>query len=218
MDDFDLFFLALDYVGVAVFAVSGGLVAARKRMDLVGFAVLGCAAGIGGGTLRDLVLGVRPVFWVFEPAYILICVAASCATFFWASHIASRMKALLWADAIGLGVFTVIGCEKAMALGAPPVIAVVTGIMTASFGGLIRDIMAREVPLIFRREIYATAALSGALVYVLLHEYHLPKPSIVGSAFLTTFLVRALAITRGLALPVFKPHNQPKAEDTPPQP
>lgn len=115
---------ALDWFGIAVFAVTGALVASRKQMDIFGFALLGTVTGVGGGTIRDVLLGALPVFWVQQPAYVLTCVAVSTLVFFFAHVPQSRYRVLLWLDAAGLALFAVLGAEKALAAGAGPVVAV----------------------------------------------------------------------------------------------
>ena len=136
-------------------------------MDVVGFVVLGTVTGIGGGTLRDMLLGL-PVFWVREPAYLLTCALASVLVFF-AAHIPqSRYRNLLWLDAIGLALFAVTGAEKAAHAGADSTVAVAMGAITATFGGIVRDLLGGESPVILSREIYASAALTGAVVFVVL--------------------------------------------------
>jgi uncharacterized membrane protein YeiH len=149
----------LDWFGVIVFAVTGALVASRKQMDVVGFALLGTVTGIGGGTLRDIFLGELPVFWVREPAYLVTCVLVSCLVFFTAHIPQSRYKVLLWLDAFGLALFAVTGAEKALLAGAGPVVATAMGVTTATFGGIVRDVLGGESPVILTREIYISAAL-----------------------------------------------------------
>ena len=148
----------LDLCGVGVFAASGALTASRKQMDLVGFCLIATVTGIGGGTLRDLLLDRGAVSWVNDPSTIVLCFAVAAALFFTAHHIESRFRALLWADAVGLAVFCVGGAEISLSAGAPALVAVLMGVMTATFGGILRDVLCAEVPLILRREIYATAA------------------------------------------------------------
>src|SRR5438270_11752685 len=132
---------AIDWFGPAVFAVTGALVASRKRMDITGFILLGCVTGMGGGSLRDAMLGALPVFWVRQPVYLAICVAVSAATFFLAHIPESRYRVLLWLDAAGLALFCVVGADSALTAGASESIAVAMGVMTANFGGAIPDII-----------------------------------------------------------------------------
>ncbi|MGC2857301.1 trimeric intracellular cation channel family protein [Novispirillum sp. DQ9] len=199
----------VDLVAVAVFAITGALVAARREMDPIGFVFLGTVTGIGGGTFRDLVLGIEPVFWVVQPAYLWTCIGASLATFWAARLLASRFRALLWLDAAGLGLFAITGTQKAVAMGAPAVVCVLMGVMTVAVGGLIRDIMAGEKPLLFHREIYATAAIAGAVSYLLLRAADLPEPLTALGGFAVGFGVRACAIAFGLSMPAYKRPDRP---------
>lgn len=197
--------VAIDIVGVTVFAITGALVAARKQMDPVGFMVVGTATAIGGGTLRDLVLGARPV-WVDDQNYLLICLAASLATF-WAAKPFTRLSPILvWLDALGMALFAVAGAQKATTLGAGPVVAVVMGVMTASFGGLMRDILCGDRPLMFHREIYATAAAIGALAWLALHHWGPLDPiATTCAAVAVGFAARGAAIIWGLHFPQYQP-------------
>ena len=197
----------LDYFGVIVFAISGALAAARARMDVVGFALLGIVTGIGGGSLRDMLLGRLPVFWIEQPQYIVLCVVVSIVTFFSVPMIASRLRLLLWADAVGLALFAVLGAQTALAAGAPLIIAALLGVVSATFGGIIRDIICRETPLILLKEIYATAALVGALLYVSLIEFEIEGSVAMLAGCLATFAVRGLALVYHLSLPAFVHRN-----------
>ena len=159
----------VELAGVAVFAISGVLAAGRKGLDLLGVAVIAVVTAIGGGTLRDVLLDRHPIFWIAAPAYLWVILAATVATLgyvrFW---IASR-RALLIADALGLALFTIGGVEIAQQAGHPDVIAVLMGTITGVAGGVVRDVLLGEIPLIFRPgRLYATAAIVGAALYVLL--------------------------------------------------
>lgn len=154
----------LNWLSLAVFAATGAIVAAHKKMDIVGFAMLATVTGIGGGTLRDLLLGLSPVFWIAQPEYLIVCVLVGCLVFF--SAWIRTAAFLTWFDAIGLSLFCVAGAERALGAGAGPVAAVAMGVVTATFGGVIRDVLGGESPIIFSKEIYITAALFGALTYV----------------------------------------------------
>jgi uncharacterized membrane protein YeiH len=195
---------ALDWLGVVVFAISGALVASRKQMDLVGFALLGTATGIGGGTLRDLLLGLGPVFWVREPAYLVVCVLVSGVVFVTAHVPQSRYKVLLWFDALGLALFAVTGAERALVAGAGPIVSVAMGVITAAFGGIIRDVLGGESPVVLSREVYVTAALAGAAVFVALSGLGLPRESALASGLLVGLIVRGTALHRGWSLPRYR--------------
>jgi uncharacterized membrane protein YeiH len=194
---------ALDWLGVIAFTVTGALVASRKQMDVVGFVVLGTVTGIGGGTLRDVLLGL-PVFWVREPAYLITCALVSVFVFFAAQVPQSRYRFLLWLDAVGLAVFAVTGAEKAAQSGAGPTVAVAMGVITATFGGIVRDLLGGERPVILSREIYASAALAGAMVVVVLMASGTPREVAAGLGFATGLLVRAAALQYGWSLPRYR--------------
>lgn len=196
--------LGLDLAGVAVFAISGALVASRKCMDPVGFALIATITGIGGGSLRDLLLGLD-VFWVHQSHYIGVCTVFALLVYGLAPHIEYRYRVLLWADAAGLSLFCVMGARVAIESGASGSIAIVMGLLTATFGGLIRDVLCNEIPLILRNEIYATAALAGALVYVVLEPMGLPYGSAELGGIGACFLVRGLGLSSGLSLPSYRP-------------
>jgi uncharacterized membrane protein YeiH len=199
----DTFITILDFLGVAVFAVTGALVASRKQMDVVGFALLATVTGIGGGTLRDLILGI-PVFWVQKPVYVGVCLAVAVIAFFTAHIPHSRYRLLLQLDAVGLSFFCVVGAEVALAAGAGPFIAIIMGVMTATFGGIMRDILGGEVPIILRKEIYATAALAGACVFTALAVWGGLGIAASLAGFLACFVIRAMALRRGWSLPPYR--------------
>ena len=199
----------LDYVGVAVFAASGAIKASEKEMDLVGFILTATVTGIGGGTLRDLLLGIQPVFWVTHNQYLIICGSVAIVTFFVAQRLARRDRWLVWADAVGLATFCIGGTSLAIAVGASMLVAVLMGVMTACVGGVIRDVLCAEVPMILRREIYATAAAAGAVTYVSLQA--LPGlqwlPSAAG--FAVALAARGAGIIWKLSLPAYRENKSP---------
>lgn len=198
------------WVGLVVFAISGALVASRKEMDIVAFIFFGTVTAIGGGTFRDLVLGHVPVFWVKQPVYLVVCAAASVATFFLAHIPASRLRVLLWLDAAGMAVFCVLGAEAAREHGFA--VAVTCGVVTAVVGGFIRDMMGAESPVIMRGEIYATAAFLGAAGF-LLSAALLPRDLAVLLGIALAFTLRALALLFRWKLPVFRPRPGRRPED-----
>jgi uncharacterized membrane protein YeiH len=195
---------ALDWFGVIVFAVSGALVASRKQMDIVGFALLGTVTGIGGGTLRDILLGQLPVFWVREPAYLITCVIVSVAVFLTAHIPQSRYRLLLWFDALGLSLFAVTGAERALLAGSGPIVAVAMGTVTATFGGIIRDVLGAESPVVLSREVYVTAALLGATTFVGGLSAELPHDAAIGAGLAAGFALRGAALHWGWSLPRYK--------------
>lgn len=204
VSDLDSIIFWLDLIGVVVFAVSGALTASRKQMDVVSFALIAIVTGIGGGTIRDVLLDRTPVFWIANPLYLAIGCGAALIVFFTAHVVESRYRVLLWADAAGLGLFCVIGAETALASGAPVGVAVLMGVITATFGGLVRDVLCAEVPLILRREIYATAAALGAGTYCLLDALGVGRDLTVILSFLAGFGLRAVGLAFGLSLPAYR--------------
>ncbi len=195
----------LDLAGVFVFAVSGALTASRKELDLVGFAFIATVTGLGGGTLRDLLLDLGPVFWVHKPHYLLVTTIAAVLVFFTAHRVEVRYRLLMWADALGLALFCVVGARIARDAGAPFPVAVLMGMTSAVVGGLLRDIICNELPLVLRRELYWTPALLGAVVAIGLDGLGLP-PAVGGLfGFAAAFALRAAALLFDLALPAYKP-------------
>lgn len=199
----------LNLFGTAVFAVGGALAAARKGMDLFGVVVCAVLTGIGGGTLRDLCLGVQPVNWVTDSTGLKIAILFGLLTF---AYVRFRrlayipLKFLNVADAVGLAVFTVLGCKTALVRDAGPLIAVIMGMLTGSGGGIIRDAFSAEIPLFFRKEIYATACLVGGGAYLGLLAFSLPEDwAMLGGAAVTLGL-RLAAIYWELSLPSLAPH------------
>jgi uncharacterized membrane protein YeiH len=194
----------LDWSGIVVFATSGALVASRKQMDIVGFVLLGTVTGIGGGTLRDVLLGANPVFWINKPAYLVACVIVSAIVFFTAHIPQSRYKLLLWFDALGLGIFAVVGAEKALLMGTGPTVAVAMGVITATFGGMLRDLLGAESPVVLSREIYVTAALVGATAFIAGSSIGLPREIAMVLGLLAGFGLRGAALQRGWSLPRYR--------------
>ncbi len=194
---------SFDLAASAVFAITGALVASRKQLDIVGFMWLGVVTGIGGGTVRDLLLGV-PVFWVRDAAPLIACLVASAATYFTAHLVQSRYRLILWLDAIGLALVTVAGTAKGLDAGAGPVVAVVMGVITAALGGIIRDLLGQEPSIILRRELYVTASLLGAVAYVALTGLGHERTIAMLVAGVAAFVLRGAALVFGLMLPVYR--------------
>ena len=201
--------IGLDYAGVAVFAATGALAAARKKHDLVTFAFFAAVTGIGGGTLRDLLIG-APVFWVQDASYIAICIVAACAVWIVGTR-AWRLGALLWLDAIGLAAYGVVGAAKAAAFGVPPLVCIVMGALTACFGGVVRDVLAGEPSVLLRREITVSASILAATVFVVLRWAGLSDLTAAAAGFLCGFALRSGALLKGWALPGF--HGMAPGED-----
>lgn len=204
--------LILDYAGIAVFAATGALAASRNQVDMIGFLFFAAITGIGGGTLRDLILSV-PVFWVVNPDYLVICVVTAVIVYFTAHLFESRYRLLLWLDAIGLAAYCVFGAWKALSVTGSPVIGVVMGVVTASFGGILRDQLAGEPSILLQREIYITAALLGASVYTGLAMAGLPVIMAASLAVIAAFAIRGGALRFGWSFPPYKARPGRKPED-----
>jgi uncharacterized membrane protein YeiH len=194
--------LALDYLGVALFAITGALAAARRRHDIVTFAAFAIMTGIGGGTLRDLLIG-APVFWVHSSGYLYVCLTAAGAVWIVGER-PWRLRALDWFDAVGLAAYGVLGAAKALAAGVPPPVAVLMGTLTATFGGVLRDLFAGEPSALLRREIYITAAVLAALFYVGAASFGLDANLAALAGFVAGFGLRAGALAFGWTLPGFE--------------
>lgn len=194
----------LDYLAIALFAATGGLAASRKQLDLVGFVFLAAITGIGGGTFRDVILGDLPVFWVRNPDYILVCALAGVIVYFTAHYFESRYRLLLWLDAIGMAGYCGIGAAKGLAATGSPLVAIVTGMLTATFGGVLRDIVSGEPSVLLRPEIYVSAAGAGAAVYTASDALGFGQVVSFGAAACTAFAIRGGALRYGWCFPVYK--------------
>jgi len=194
---FEALLEALTWIAVVVLAASGALAASRKRLDPVGFVLIACVTAFGGGTLRDMLLD-RSVFWLEEPGMVAL------AVFFTAHLVERRFVVLLWADAVGLALFAGLGAEAALRFGADPWVAVLMGVVTATMGGVVRDIVCAELPLILRKEIYATAAALGAVAFVLADGAGFPREVSLTVCAVLCFGLRAAAIRRGWSLPSYR--------------
>jgi len=192
----------LDYFGIAVFAVSGALVAAVKRQTLVTFIFFAVVTGVGGGTMRDLLIG-APVFWVHTNVTLIICITAALLVWILSGR---RFvgRALLWFDAAGLAAYATYGAAKALGYGVAPVPAFAMGVLTACIGGIIRDVLAGEPSILMRPELYVTAAALSAGLFVGLSEFGAPVLAAAGIAIASGFALRGLAIARGWSLPTYR--------------
>ena len=197
----------LDLCAVAVCAITATLEAHRRDLDLFGVAVIAVIAGIGGGTVRDILLGRLPVYWVHDPVYVVVGIAAAITTFYLGRRLPIPRNFFLLPDAIGLALFTVIGTSVAMSLQVHWFIAALMGVITGVFGGVIRDILCNEVPLIFRTDIYATASLLGALLLIALDKLGLAHGPAILCAMLATVALRLAAIRWHIHLPRLRPYQ-----------
>jgi uncharacterized membrane protein YeiH len=205
IDSADLFRLVpfFDVVAAVVFAVSGALVASRQGLDVMAFMWFAVITGVGGGTVRDLILNV-PVFWVQNPVHVSACLVTAVVMHFVAPLVESRYRTLLWFDAFGLALVTVTGTVKASDVGAPALVAIAMGAVTGIVGGILRDTLGHVPSVLLGREVYVTASVLGACTYVGLDELGLGRLPAMSAAFLMTFIVRSLAIRFGWSLPVFR--------------
>jgi uncharacterized membrane protein YeiH len=193
----------LDYFGIAVFAISGALLAAEKRQTFVTFVFFAVITGVGGGTLRDLLIG-APVFWVHTNGFLLICIAAALAVWFTSTSHRIASQALLWFDAAGITAYATYGTAKALGFGVAPVPSFAMGVMTACVGGIIRDVLAGEPSILMRRELYVTAAALSAGLFVGLSLLGLAMWTAAAIAFAAGFALRGAAIARGWSLPSYR--------------
>ena len=195
----------LDLLGTAVFAVSGALAAGRKQLDLLGVLVLALVTAVGGGTLRDLLLGRHPIFWLAEPRYVLAIGGAALLTVAWTRRWRAPESALLVADALGLGAYAIVGAQIVERSGLPPASGILLGAVTGSAGGAIRDVLCAEIPYVLRRgNLYASAALAGTGAYYALEGAGVVRPAAALLGAATTIAVRLASIRWQLQLPVYR--------------
>ena len=191
----------VEMIGTAAFAISGALAASRKSMDIFGFCVLALMPAVGGGTLRDLILDRTPVFWVADPSYVAVAIVAAVIVFFGAYRPGSRVRLLIWTDALGLALFAALGTEISLDYDAGPLVAIMLGVATGVAGGMIRDVIVNEIPLVLTKEIYATAAFVTGVVFVIADALGAHRDLSLILAVTAGFAVRALAIRYNWSLP-----------------
>jgi uncharacterized membrane protein YeiH len=197
--------LLLDYAAVLVFALTGALVASRAQLDLVGFIFFATLTGIGGGTMRDLILNRDAVFWVRQPELILLTSGAAVLVFFTAHLFESRYSLIVWLDALALAVAVPAGVGIALAAGVGPIVVVAMGVVTGTFGGLIRDVVGNELPMVLKQgELYVTAAFGGAVVAVALIGVEMPRPVALIFCGLVVIALRAGSLLLGWSLPTYR--------------
>ena len=199
------FYTFLDYGSVLVFALTGSLVASRAQLDLVGFFFFACITAVGGGTTRDVLLDRHPVFWIETSSYLVIACIAAVLVFVTAHLIESRYKWLLWLDAVALAIAVAAGSGVTQSLGHDPVIVVVMGVVTGTMGGLIRDVVSNEVPLMLNRgELYVTCAFAGSVATVVASQYGISSSIGAIACAAVVFTLRAGSMVFGWRLPVYK--------------
>ncbi len=203
MDTTFTLFQILDIAAAIAFAITGALVASRKQLDILGFIWLAVITGVGGGTIRDLILDV-PVFWVQDPTAVIACITTAVVVHFAAHLMESRYRFILLFDAFGMALVAVVGAAKGLDAGAGVLVAIMMGVMTASLGGIIRDTLGQEPSIILSNEIYVAAAVAGAGLFVTLRYLDIDQGYAMSASFAVAFLIRVFAVRYGWSLPVYK--------------
>lgn len=196
-----MFFQIIDILGTIAFTISGVLIAIDKRMDPFGVIIIGFVTAVGGGTLRDVLIGQTPVFWMNNMTFIYVILATTLVTVIIKKHINYLRKSLFLFDTIGIGLYTVVGIEKGLLIGLHPIICIALGTMSACFGGVIRDILCNEIPVIFRKEIYATACITGGLIFFILRKFSADQNLNFVIAGLVVIVMRLLVVKFKIRLP-----------------
>ncbi|MBE7633869.1 trimeric intracellular cation channel family protein [Tenacibaculum finnmarkense] len=195
---------ALDIAGTFAFAISGALVAMKKDFDVFGVVIIAFVTAVGGGMIRDVLINAHPINWISDLNYIWTILTAVGFTFLFRSKIAPLRKTMFLFDTIGISVFTLLGLEKGLSYDLHPFVALVMGMVSAVFGGVLRDVLTRKVPLIFKKEIYASACLAGGVVYLILEEFKINKDLQFVIPTLVVFLIRSIVVKYKLELPKIK--------------
>ncbi len=187
---------ALDLIGTLVFAISGTLTAMTRKFDLFGAAVIGFVTAVGGGTIRDILLGSQPVGWMLDLNYLFVIIVGVILSYLFRTHIQRLRRTMFLFDTIGIGLFTILGVQKTLAFGLSPVIAVMMGTVSAVFGGVVRDTLSNIIPLIFRQEIYAMACVAGGVLYLVLKKTGLPQHWGIALTIGFIIVLRIVAVRR----------------------
>ena len=196
-----MFFQVIDILATTAFAISGASVAMNKKLDVFGVLIIAFVTSVGGGTVRDVLIGQTPVSWMTNMTYVYVIFSATVFTIIFKNQINYLRMSLFLFDTIGIGLYTVVGVEKGLAIGLNPVICIALGTMTACFGGVIRDILCNEIPVIFRKEIYATACILGGLSYFLLRQLPMDGNLVFIIAGAIVIIVRLIAVKFKISLP-----------------
>ncbi|WP_133140474.1 trimeric intracellular cation channel family protein [Legionella genomosp. 1] len=191
-------------IGIGIEAITGALSAGRKKMDFFGVIVIACITALGGGTVRDVLFDTYPLTWVTHPEYLLFTAACAVMTIFIANPLLKIMKIFLILDALGLSTFVIIGTQKILASGFPPLVAVIGGMLTGVSGGMLRDILCNDIPLVLRKELYAMIALAGGLLFIGLEHFKVPVNINIVTTFMSIFTARLLAIFYHIEMPKFE--------------
>ncbi|MFX0557649.1 trimeric intracellular cation channel family protein [Maribacter sp. CXY002] len=200
-----MFYTLIDILGTVAFAISGVLVAMEKKLDVFGVFIIAFVTAVGGGTLRDVLIGNTPVGWMKEPMYILIILLAVVLAIFFSGRLKYFSRSLFLFDTIGIGLYTMVGIQKGLSAELAPVICIALGTMTASFGGVLRDILCKEIPVIFRKEIYATVCILGGAIYFLLIQFPLDSTLAYIVGIVSIIVLRILAVRFKISLPDIYP-------------
>ena len=194
-------FVLMDMLGTIAFAISGALTAMHKRLDIFGILIIALVTAVGGGTLRDLLIGKTPVSWMLDLRFVYVILGSVVFTVVFRQQLKYLRKSLFLFDTIGIGLYTTAGVKLGLVTGLNPFICMLLGTMSACFGGVIRDILCNEIPVVFRKEIYATACILGGGVYLLLTQFNLSELLITIVSGITVIGVRLLAVLFNLQLP-----------------
>ncbi|MEM9921696.1 MAG: trimeric intracellular cation channel family protein [Bacteroidota bacterium] len=194
---------ALDLIGTMVFAISGALTAKQKQFDIFGAVVIAFVTAVGGGTIRDVLIGSTPVGWMKDLNYLYVILLGVTISLFFRKVVQKLRRTLFLFDTIGIGLFTILGLQKTLDHGIAPIVAVMMGAVSAVFGGVVRDTLCNEIPLIFRKEIYATACIAGGILYLFLQKSSLSADWTVALTVVFTILLRGLAVRYKWTLPSF---------------
>lgn len=196
-----MFYQTIDILGTVAFAISGVLVAMEKRLDLFGVLIIAFVTAIGGGTLRDLLIGNTPVIWMRDLTYVFTIFITVIVGIIFVNQLKYLRRSLFLFDTIGIGLYTMVGIEKGLQAELSPIMCIALGTMTASFGGVIRDILCNEIPVIFRKEIYATACILGGASYFLWTQFPIKESYAYVGAIIVVIVLRLLAVRFGISLP-----------------
>lgn len=197
-------------MGICVEAITGALAAGRKRMDFFGVMLIACITALGGGTVRDVLFNTYPLTWVAHPEYLIYTVLFAFLTIFFARSLSKILKLFLILDALGLSAFVILGTQKILSHGMPPGVAIISGMLTGICGGMLRDILCNDIPLVLRKELYAVIALAGALLYIILAYLHVPHNISVLITLVSIFSTRLLAIFFHIQIPIFDYSENPR--------
>lgn len=203
-----MFFQVIDILGTIAFAISGVLVAMNKRMDAFGVIIIAFVTAVGGGTLRDIMVGVQPVSWMRDITYVYVIVGSTVFAVIFRNQLKHLRRSLFLFDTIGIGLYTVIGIETGLVANLHPLICIALGTITACFGGVIRDILSNEIPVIFRKEIYATACILGGFTYFLMRKFLEDQNYLFIIAGAVVIVLRLIAVKFKISLPSLYKNNQ----------